>query len=97
MLCRMLRDTGFAEIFEYSTLRLRIISFHLITHIYNFCENCIVYGMPEIITTCYAMIIVYSKSTWVKFFFFTQVEKHMQILKMFRYSATVKSNISLFI
>ena len=29
--------------------------------------------------------------------FFTQVEKHMQILAMFRNSATVKSNISLFI
>ena len=26
---------------------------------------------------------------------FTQVEKHMQMLKVFRYSATVKSNISL--
>ena len=35
MLCRMLRDTGVAEMFEYSSLRLHIISFHLITHIYN--------------------------------------------------------------
>ena len=34
MLCRMLRDTGVAEIFEYSSLGLHIISFHLITHIY---------------------------------------------------------------
>ena len=38
MLCRMLRDTGVAELFEYSSLGLRI--FHLITHIYIFCENC---------------------------------------------------------
>ena len=40
MLCRMLRDTGVAEMFEYSSLRLHIISFHLITHIYIACENC---------------------------------------------------------
>ena len=40
MLCRMLRDTGVAEIFEYSSLGLRISTFHLITHIYNFSENC---------------------------------------------------------
>ena len=41
------------------------------------------------------MVIVYCKSTWVKiFFFYTQVEKHMQILAMFRDGATVKSNIS---
>ena len=40
MLCRMLRDTGVAEMFEYSSLRLHIISFHLITHIYIYCENC---------------------------------------------------------
>ena len=40
MLCRMLRDTGVAEVSEYSSLGLRIISFHLITHIYIFCENC---------------------------------------------------------
>ena len=40
MLCRMLRDTGVAEIFEYSSVGLRIITFHLITRIYNFCENC---------------------------------------------------------
>ena len=40
MLCRMLRDTGVAEMFEYSSLRLHIISFHFITHIHNFCENC---------------------------------------------------------
>ena len=39
MLCRMLRDTGVAEIFEYSSLGLRIISFHLITHIYNFVKT----------------------------------------------------------
>ena len=30
------------------------------------------------------MIIVYGKSTWVKKKIFTQVEKHMQILEMFR-------------
>ena len=35
MLCRMLRDTEVAEMFEYSSLRLHIISFHLFTHIYN--------------------------------------------------------------
>ena len=40
------------------------------------------------------MIIVFCKSTWVKF---TQVEKHIQIFAMFRNSATVKSNISVFI
>ena len=38
------------------------------------------------------------KSTWVKKKKnFTQVEKHIQILAMFRNSATVKSNISVFI
>ena len=36
MLCRMLRETGVAEIFEYSSLRLHIISLHLFTHIYNY-------------------------------------------------------------
>ena len=34
MLCRMLRDTGVAEMFEYSSLRLHMLSLHLITHIY---------------------------------------------------------------
>ena len=36
------------------------------------------------------MIIVYSKSTWVKRKIFTQVEKHIQILTMFRNSTTVE-------
>ena len=50
MLCRILRDTGVAEMFEYSSLRLHIISFHLYIYIYIhlyihlyiyiFCENC---------------------------------------------------------
>ena len=39
----------------------------------------------------------FCKSTWVKKIFFTQVEKHIQIFAMLRYSATVKSNISVFI
>ena len=43
------------------------------------------------------MIIVFCKSTWVKKKNFTQVEKHIQIFAMFRNSATVKSNISVFI
>ena len=43
------------------------------------------------------MVIVYCKSTLVKKIIFTQVEKHMQIFAMFRDSATVKSNISVFI
>ena len=43
------------------------------------------------------MVIVYCKSTWVKKKKFTEVEKHMQILAMFRDSATVKSNISVFL
>ena len=44
------------------------------------------------------MVIVYCKSIWVKKKKkkSTQVEKHMQILAMFRDSATVKSNISVF-
>ena len=32
----MLRETGVAEIFEYSSLRLHIIYLHLFTHIYNY-------------------------------------------------------------
>ena len=40
----------------------------------------------------------FCKSTWVKKKKnFTQVEKHIQIFAMFRDSATVKSNISVFI
>ena len=39
----------------------------------------------------------FCKSTWVKKKNFTQVEKHIQLFAMFRDSATVKSNISVFI
>ena len=40
----------------------------------------------------------FCKSTWVKKKKkFTQVEKHIQIFAMFHDSATVKSNISVFI
>ena len=41
MLCRLLRETGVADIVENASLRLRLIFVHQFTHVYiYFSENC---------------------------------------------------------